>query len=115
MRTIRARGTVGVDRKLIVDVPPDIAPGEHQVVVFIDDAPGERLPTTADEGRAHDSLIDERRSDLKGDGGSSSPSQHSPTVQPDLLRALGLTAVERRAWPRDATFRRDEIYTDDDR
>jgi hypothetical protein len=39
MRTIETTATVTEDRKLIVPVPPDVAPGAHRVVVVIEEAP----------------------------------------------------------------------------
>ena len=38
MRTIETTATVSKDGKLIVQVPPDIPPGEHRVVVVIEEA-----------------------------------------------------------------------------
>ncbi len=40
MRTIETVGTVTPDGTLTIDVPPDVEPGEHQVVVMIDMKPG---------------------------------------------------------------------------
>ena len=39
MRTIEATATIRPDRTLTVQVPPDIAPGEHHIVVVIDEQP----------------------------------------------------------------------------
>lgn len=39
MRTIETKATVTDDGKLIVQAPPDIPPGEHHVVVVIDEQP----------------------------------------------------------------------------
>src|SRR5829696_9023842 len=39
MRTIQTRGTVSPKGKLTVALPPDVAPGEHQVVIVLDDVP----------------------------------------------------------------------------
>jgi len=41
MKAIETTGTVTEDGKLIVDLPPDVAPGEHKVIIVIDTA-GER-------------------------------------------------------------------------
>jgi hypothetical protein len=37
MKTIETRATVTAEGKLIVPVPPDIPPGEHRVVVVIEE------------------------------------------------------------------------------
>ncbi|MBI3966857.1 MAG: hypothetical protein HY329_14590 [Chloroflexi bacterium] len=42
MRTIQAVGHVTPEGTLTVPVPPDIAPGEHQVVIMIDGPTGRR-------------------------------------------------------------------------
>lgn len=39
MKTIQAIATVAEDGKLTVQVLTDIAPGEHQIVLVIDEAP----------------------------------------------------------------------------
>ena len=59
MRTIETRGVVTPDQKLTVDVPADVAPGEHQVIVVIDDLPSEDLAAVAQHGGAFDWLADE--------------------------------------------------------
>jgi len=38
MKTIQTTATVGADRKLVVDLPADVQPGAHQVVIVIEDA-----------------------------------------------------------------------------
>lgn len=37
MTTLETKATVTPDRKLTVEVPPEIQPGEHRVVLMIDD------------------------------------------------------------------------------
>jgi hypothetical protein len=37
MKTIETMGRVSPDGTLTIQVPPDVEPGEHQVVVVIDD------------------------------------------------------------------------------
>jgi hypothetical protein len=59
MRTIETRGTVTADQKLTIDVPPDIAPGEHQIVVVIADLPSTDLAAVAQHGGSFDWLEDE--------------------------------------------------------
>ena len=39
MRTIEATATIRPDRTLTVQVPPDITPGDHHIVVIIDEQP----------------------------------------------------------------------------
>jgi hypothetical protein len=40
MRTIETTATITAEGTLTVQVPPDIPPGPHHVVVWIDDQPG---------------------------------------------------------------------------
>lgn len=40
MRTIETTATITAEGTLIVQVPPDIPPGPHHIVVWIDDQPG---------------------------------------------------------------------------
>lgn len=42
MKTIETRGTVTPDGQLSVRVPVDIPPGEHRVVVVVDEQPAAR-------------------------------------------------------------------------
>lgn len=42
MKAIETHGIVHPDGQLSVRVPPDIAPGEHKVVVVIDEEPTDR-------------------------------------------------------------------------
>jgi hypothetical protein len=44
MRTIEATATIRPDRTLTVQVPPDIAPGDHHIVVIIDEQPMVQAP-----------------------------------------------------------------------
>ena len=41
MRTIETTATVSPDGKLTADVPPDVAPGEHRVLLVFDGDPGD--------------------------------------------------------------------------
>ena len=59
MRTIQTRGTVSPEGKLTVALPPDITPGEHQVVIVIDDVPSHDLAVIAQHGGSLDWLDDE--------------------------------------------------------
>jgi hypothetical protein len=40
MRTIETTATITAEGTLTVQVPPDIPPGSHHIVVWIDDQPG---------------------------------------------------------------------------
>ncbi|XGV94475.1 MAG: hypothetical protein ACAF41_17175 [Leptolyngbya sp. BL-A-14] len=44
MRTIETTATITEDGQLILQVPPDLAPGQHRVVVVIDEQPELPLP-----------------------------------------------------------------------
>ena len=54
MRTIQTRGTVTEDRKLTIELPSDVSPGNHQVVIVIDDEPNIDLAIIAERGGAFD-------------------------------------------------------------
>jgi hypothetical protein len=75
MKAIETTAMVGDDRKLTVQLPADVAPGPHQIVVVIDGAPSERPQTwTMDDWPVHDAaLVDPnftmRREELYGDDG----------------------------------------------
>jgi hypothetical protein len=75
MRTIETTAVVGEDRKLMVQLPVEVPPGAHRVVVVIDER---QLPTNNDRGMenwpAHDvgpwpAGFTCRREDLYGDDG----------------------------------------------
>ncbi len=59
MRAIETTGVVSDDGKLTVDVPADVRPGEHRVVVVIDDITADDLAAIAQHGGAFDWLKDE--------------------------------------------------------
>lgn len=44
MRTIEATATIRPDSTLTVQVPPDIPPGDHHIVVIIDEQPTVQTP-----------------------------------------------------------------------
>lgn len=74
MKTIETTALVGDDRKLTVQLPPDV-PGPHQIVVVVDE-PLSKQPqawTTADWPVHDAALVDPsftmRREDLYGDNG----------------------------------------------
>jgi len=59
MRAIQIRAMVTEDRKLTIDIPSDVEPGEHQVIVVIDEPPIEELAVVAQHGGSLDWLADE--------------------------------------------------------
>lgn len=72
MRTIETRATVRPDGTLVANVPPDVAPGEHRVVLVLDDA-ASPLPPGGLELPVFDpgpwTGVAMRREDLYGDDG----------------------------------------------
>lgn len=46
MRTIETTVMIGADGKLVLQLPPDIAPGEHRIVLVIEEqsVPAEKRP-----------------------------------------------------------------------
>jgi hypothetical protein len=75
MKAIELTAVVGEDRKLTVQLPPDIAPGLHQIVVVVAELSSKRPQAwTMDDWPIHDAgLVDAsftmRREDLYGDDG----------------------------------------------
>lgn len=73
MKTIQTTATVTEEGKLIVQVPADISPGEHQIVIVIDETSAEqqqRLPLKFSDypvGLRKDNFTF-RREDLYSDG-----------------------------------------------
>lgn len=59
MRAIQTRATVTADGKLTIEVPSDVEPGEHQVIVVIDELPSQELAVVAQHGGSFDWLADE--------------------------------------------------------
>jgi hypothetical protein len=41
MRTIEATAVIADDRRLVLQLPRDVAPGEHHIVVLLDERPTE--------------------------------------------------------------------------
>jgi hypothetical protein len=74
MKTIEMTASVGPDRKIIVQLPPDISTGEHRVVLVIDEnlATEQKRPplqlATYPVGLVSDTLTF-RREDLYDDDG----------------------------------------------
>jgi hypothetical protein len=75
MKAIETTAVVGNDGKLTVQLPPDVAPGPHQIVVVVDGPRRERPHAwTIDDWPIHDAaLVDPnftmRREELYGDDG----------------------------------------------
>jgi hypothetical protein len=75
MKAIETTAVVGDDRKVTVQLPPDVDPGPHQLVVVLDVPRSEPLHAwTMDDWPVHDAaLVDPnftmRREDLYGDTG----------------------------------------------
>jgi hypothetical protein len=74
MRTIETTADVGTDGKLIVQLPSDVPPGPHRVVVVVEEQASERPKREPLTFSKHDlTLIDPsftfRREDLYGDDG----------------------------------------------
>lgn len=75
MKTIETTAIVGDDRKVVVQLPADVAPGPHQIVVVVDmPRPEPARGWTMDDWPVHDAaLVDPnfsmRREELHGDSG----------------------------------------------
>jgi hypothetical protein len=72
MRTIQATARVGLDHTLTVPVPADVPPGEHQVVVVIEDgaiAPRQTLILPVHKAGLAPPDLSLRREELYGDNG----------------------------------------------
>jgi hypothetical protein len=74
MRTIETMARVGDDRTLVVQLPLDVAPGEHRVAVIIDESTADTVKPEPLRFSGYDvGLIDPnftfRREDLYGDDG----------------------------------------------
>lgn len=73
MKTIETTAVVGEDRKLTVQLPPDVAPGRHRIVLMVDEPEARAASTlddfpTIDVGPWPDDLS-LRREDMYGDDG----------------------------------------------
>lgn len=73
MKTIETTAVVGDDRKVTLQLPPDVEPGPHQIVVVL--AGPLRPPTwTMDDWPVHDATLEDpeftmRREDMYDDHG----------------------------------------------
>jgi hypothetical protein len=73
MKTIELTAVVGPDRRVTVQLPPDVTPGTYQFVVVIDGTPSAPKPPVA-AWPVHDvgpwpADLSLRREDLYGDDG----------------------------------------------
>jgi hypothetical protein len=75
MKTIETTAVIGEDRKMTVQLPPDVPPGPHQIVIVVEGSLDEpRQAWTMDDWPAHDATLADpnftmRREDLYGDIG----------------------------------------------
>jgi hypothetical protein len=75
VKTIETTAVVGDDRKLTVQLPLDIAPGPHQIVVVVDGPRSEQPQAwTMNEWPIHEAALADpnftmRREELYGDDG----------------------------------------------
>jgi hypothetical protein len=75
MKTMETIAVVGDDRKLTVQLPPEVVPGSHQVVIVVDGPVHDRRQLwTMDDWPVHDAgLVDPNftmsRAELYGDNG----------------------------------------------
>ena len=75
MQTIETTAVIGDDRKLTVQLPPEVAPGPHQIVVVVEGPPPARSQNwTMADWPIHDAaLVDPnftmRREEVYGDDG----------------------------------------------
>ena len=72
MKTLELTATIGPDRKLIVQLPGEVLPGRHQVLVVIDEV--KPRPAAALDLPVHDmgpwpENLSLRREDMYGDDG----------------------------------------------
>ena len=75
MKAIETTVIVGADHKVTLELPPDVAPGPHQVIVVVDGAQSQqRSSWTIADWPVHDAGLTDpdftmRREDLYGDSG----------------------------------------------
>lgn len=73
MRTVETSATVSPDGILTARMPPDIAPGEHRVLVTVKEEPVSKHAASIDLPVVHvhewPSGLSLRREDMYGDGG----------------------------------------------
>ena len=96
MRTIEATGRVSEDGTLTVRVPPDVTPGDHKVVLLIDeDAASPTVPASSEpDTSSEDSLSDAER--------------QRRFVESWTVHHVG-------NWPEGLSLRREDMYGDDGR
>ena len=54
MKTIEMTAMVGPDRKIVVQLPPDIRPGKHSLVVVIEETPAAAVRAALADWPLHD-------------------------------------------------------------
>ena len=70
MKTISTRAVIGPDRLLTVQLPTDVTPGEHEVVIVLNGVAGQVPVLSAPYDMAPiDPSFTYRREDLYGDDG----------------------------------------------
>ena len=57
MRTIEAKAIIADDRRLVLQLPWDVAPGEHHVVVLLDERPSREESEAETPLRWEDGLL----------------------------------------------------------
>jgi hypothetical protein len=74
LRTIQTRVTVGDDRRVTLELPPEVARGEHAIVIVVEsgvevDRSGSREPFPRHDVRVNPECSSLRREDLYDDSG----------------------------------------------
>ena len=74
MKTIETTAVIDDDRKLSLQLPPDVSTGEHRVLIVLEELRAARKPWTIEDWPTHDAgLVDPnftmRREDLYGGDG----------------------------------------------
>ena len=96
MRTIEATARVGEDGTLTVRVPPDVSPGEHKVVLVIEEHSMGRVTAASVEQAAE--------------------SEDTPSTDERRRRFIEDWPVHHVGhWPAGLSLRREDIYGDDGR
>lgn len=97
LRTIEAIASISSDGTLTARVPADIPPGEHRVVVVVEDTAAEPAGRPASPHR------------------STSEVGATPSAQPRPPREqgpFGIRVYDVGAWPQGLSLRREDLYGD---
>lgn len=86
MRMIQLKATVAEDRKLLLQLPQDIEPGEHELVVVID--PGEPAASVVEETDSGNLPVRREGNVLVYDGTAEGPEE-------DILEQVREERIER--------------------